>query len=85
MLTSGGFESPKSPLVATGDEVSLRVIKSGERFFLRNRDNDISGMVNRFDLIEPLGVDTFELPAYASWSDGAGLIDIDFSFLSKSE
>lgn len=77
MLTSGGFEDARAPLLTTGDEVSLRVTESEGRYFLRNRDNDITEMRNRFDRIEPIGMDTSAFPPYASWSDGKGLIAID--------
>jgi hypothetical protein len=77
MLTSGGFEDPKAPLLTTGDEVSLRVIESGGRYFIRNLDHEITAMRNRFDRIEPIGVDTGQFPPYACWSDGKGLVAFD--------
>jgi hypothetical protein len=77
MLTSGGFEDPMAPLLTTGDEVSLRVIESEGRYFIRNRDHDITAMRNRFDRIEPIGVDTCQFPPYAYWSDGEGLVAFD--------
>lgn len=77
MLTSGGFEDPKAPLQTTGDEVSLRVIESAGRYFIRNRDNEITAMSNRFDRIEPIDVDTGQFPPYAYWSDGAGLLEFE--------
>lgn len=77
MLTSGGFEDPKAPLQTVGDEVSLRVIESGGRYFIRNRDHEITAMKNRFDRIEPIGVDTSQFPPYACWADGAGLVAFD--------
>jgi hypothetical protein len=77
MLTSGGFEDPKAPLVTTGEEVSLRVIESGGRYFIRNLDNEITAMRNRFDRIEPVGVDTGQPPDYAHWSDDKGLVAFD--------
>ena len=77
MFTSGGFEDPKAPLVTTGDEVSLRVFESRGRYFIRNLDNEITAMRNRFDRIEPIGSDPGQFPSYASWSDGAGLVAFD--------
>ena len=77
MLTSGGFEDPKAPLLTSGNEVSLRVIESGGRYFIRNLDNEITAMQNRFDRIEPIGVDTGQFPPYAFWSDGKGLVAFD--------
>lgn len=77
MFTSGGFEDPKAPLVTTGDEVSLRVIESGGRYFIRNQDNEITVMRNRFDRIEPIGIDTGQLPDYAFLSYDKGLVTID--------
>jgi hypothetical protein len=76
-LTSGGFEDPKAPLVMTGDDVSLRFIESGGRYFIRNRDNEITAMLNRFDRIEPIGVDTGMGPDYVHWSEGKGLVAFD--------
>jgi hypothetical protein len=77
MLTSGGFEDPKAPLVTTGEEVSLRVIESGGRYFIRNLDNEITAMRNCLDRIEPIGVDTSQFPEYAHWAYDKGLIAID--------
>jgi hypothetical protein len=77
MLTSGGFEDPKAPLVTTGDEASLRVIESGGRYYIRNQDNEITAMRNRFDRIEPIGIDTGQPPDYACWSDDEGLVAFD--------
>jgi len=83
MLTSGGFEDAKAPLLTTGDEVFLRVIESGGRYFIRNLDNEITAMRNRFDLIEPIGVDTGRFPPYAYWSDAERLVAFDPDWASK--
>jgi hypothetical protein len=77
MLTSGGFEDPKAPLATTGDEVSLRVIETGGRYFLRNQDHEITAMRDRFDRIEPIGTDTGQFPDYAHWSYDKGLVEFD--------
>jgi hypothetical protein len=77
MLTSGGFEDPRAPFVMTGDEVSLRFIENEGRYFIRNLDNEITAMLNRFDLLEPVGADTGQIPSYAHWSDGPGLVACD--------
>jgi hypothetical protein len=76
-LTSGGFEDPRAPLVTTGDEVSLRVIESGGRYFIRNLDNDITAMRNRFDRLEPIGIDTGTPPDYVLRSDDKGWVAFD--------
>ncbi len=76
-LTSGGFEDSRAPLVTTGDEVSLRVIESGGRYFIRNQDNEITAMRNRFDRIEPIGIDTSMIPDYVCKSDGNGWVEFD--------
>jgi hypothetical protein len=77
LLTSGGFEDPRAPFVMTGGEVSLKFIESDGRYFIRNRDNEVTAMRNRFDRIEPIGTDTGQFPEYASWSDGKGLVVFD--------
>jgi hypothetical protein len=77
MLTSGGFEDPKAPLIMTGDHVSLKFIERDGRYYIRNRDNEITAMLNRFDRIEPIGIDTERFPDYVSWSDGKVLIAFD--------
>lgn len=77
MLTSGGFEDPKAPLLTDRDQVSLRVFESGGRYFIRNLDNEITAMLNRFDRIEPVGVDTTHFPEYACWSTDRGLVKLD--------
>ncbi len=77
LLTSGGFEDPKAPLLTAGDEVSLRVIESGGRYFIRNLDNEITAMRDRFDRIEAIGVDTGQFPPYVFWSEGKGLLEFD--------
>jgi hypothetical protein len=77
MLTSGGFEDSKAPLVTIGNEVSLRVIELGGRYFIRNQHNEITAMRNRFDRIEPIGIDTGQLPDYAQWSHDRGLVEFD--------
>jgi hypothetical protein len=69
MLTSGGFEDPRAPLNMTGNNVSLRVIKSNDRYFIRNDEHEITAMLNRFDRIEAIGTDTTHYPPYAFWAD----------------
>jgi hypothetical protein len=70
MLTSGGFEDPRAPLIMTGDRVWLRFIESDGRYFIRNYDHEITAMLNRFDRIEAIGTDTGMFPPYACWADG---------------
>lgn len=77
MMTSGGFESPKAPFNMTTDNVTLRIMEREGRYFIRNLHNEVSAMRNRFDRIEPIGIDTCQLPNYALWSDGKGLIEFD--------
>jgi hypothetical protein len=77
MLTSGGFEDPRAPLVMTGDVVSLRFIESNGRYFIRNSDHEITAMLNRFDRIEPIGIDTGMFPPYACWADRPALVAFD--------
>jgi hypothetical protein len=76
MLTSGGFEDPRAPLPTSGDEVSVRVFESQGRYFIRNLENEVTAMKNRFDRVEPIGIDTCQFPPYACWADGPGMIKI---------
>jgi hypothetical protein len=79
MLSSGGFKDPRSPLVVTRGATSLRFIKNGERYYIRNRDHDVTPMLNRFDLVESMHTDNGRCPEYAVWSDGGkSLIQFDF-------
>jgi len=75
MLTSGGLKDPRAPLMTTGDEVSLRIIESGGRYSIRNQNNEVTAMRNRFDRIEPINVDTGMLPDYVWWSNGKGMVE----------
>lgn len=68
MLTSGGYRDPKAPFDVRGETVSLKFFQHQGRFFIRNRSNDITPMLNRYDLVEPTDIDTDTLPEYASWS-----------------
>jgi hypothetical protein len=77
MLTSGGFEDPRAPLVMTGNRVSLRFIESNGRYFIRNSDHEITPMLNRFDRIEATGTDTGMFPPYAYWADPPALVAFD--------
>jgi hypothetical protein len=77
MLTSGGFEDPRAPLIITGDRVWLRFIESDGRYFIRNYDHEITAMLNRFDRIESIGTDTGMFPPYARWADGPALVAFD--------
>jgi hypothetical protein len=77
MLTSGGFDNPRAPLRLRDDFVTLKVFTSSGRYFIRNQHNEVTAMLNRFDRIEPVGVDTTMFPPYAGWADGKGLIELD--------
>jgi hypothetical protein len=77
MLTSGGFEDPRAPLIMAGNFVSLRFIERGGRYFIRNYDHEITAMLNRFYRIEPIGTDTSMFPNYAYWADPPALVAFD--------
>ena len=80
MLTSGGFNDPNAPLRIRGDNVNMRVFKSGERYFVRNKHNEVSYLLNRFDLLDTIDRDMDTLPEYAEWSDDEKtLISFDIS------
>jgi len=68
MLTSGGYKCPEAPFDVRGEAVSLKFFHYEGRFFIRNRSNDITPMLNRYDLVEATDIDTDTLPKYASWS-----------------
>jgi hypothetical protein len=76
MLTSGGFDDHRSPLKIGPKKVQLRVLRQGNRFFLRNRKNEVTAMWDRFDRIEPIN-SISNMPSYASWSNGKGLLEIE--------
>lgn len=79
MLTSGGYKSPEAPFDVRGETVSLKFFHHEGRFFIRNRSNDITPMLNRYDLVEPTDIDTGTLPEYALWSnDEKTLVRFDF-------
>ena len=59
------------------DFVTLKVFTSKGRYFIRHQHNEVTAMLNRFDRIEPVGVDTIAFPPYASWAEGKGLIELD--------
>jgi hypothetical protein len=69
MLSSGGFEDPNAPFVVTGQSVSLRVFRDADKYYVRNKSNEVTRMVERFDRIEPTDTDTAMFPSYACWSD----------------
>ena len=69
MLTSGGFRDPNAPLTTTTDSVSLRFMRKENLYYVRNLHNEITPMINRFDLVESIDIDTNSLPEYACWSD----------------
>lgn len=69
MLSSGGFEDPIAPFIVTGKSVALKVIRDGDRYYLRNKWNEVTRMVERFDRIESTDTDTGIFPHYASWSE----------------
>lgn len=77
MFTSGGFDDVRAPLRLRDGLVTLRVGCTQGRYFIRNHRNDITPLLNRFDLVEPIGTDTSMLPPYATWAEGKGLVAID--------
>lgn len=77
MLTTGGFDDPRAPLSLRNGKVSLRVLRRGDEYFIRNRNNSISPMLNRFELVEPIGTDTGMFPPYASWGEGRQTVNIE--------
>ena len=86
MLTSGGFKDPSAPLRIRGEKVTLRVFRSGERYFIRNRANEVTELLNRFDLLDTTDLDMNTLPEYAEWSDHEKtLISFDMSYAERHE
>lgn len=76
MLTTGGFDDPHAPL-RLRDEVSLRFFRRGGEYFVRNKNNPLTAMLNRFDRIEPIGTDTSMFPPYALWGNGNQAVEIE--------
>ena len=86
MLTSRGFKDPNAPLRIRGEKVSMRVYKSGDRCFVRNKHNEVSDLLNRFDLLDTTDLDMDTLPEYAEWSDDEKtLISFDMSYAEHHE
>jgi hypothetical protein len=77
MMTSGGYANPAAPIRADRDPVRIVIESHGGRVFVRNRSNEYTLMVNRFDLAEPADIDTTHLPEYATWGEGPCLLNID--------
>jgi hypothetical protein len=77
MLTTGGFDDPRAPLRLRDGKVSLRFLKRGDEYFVRNRSNSLTAMFNRFELIEPIGTDPCMLPSYASWGEQNEIVRIE--------
>jgi hypothetical protein len=77
MLTTGGFDDPLAPLRLRDGKVSLRFLKRGDEYFVRNKSNSLTVMLNRFELIEPIGTDTSMFPPYATWGDGQHIVKIE--------
>ncbi len=77
MLTTGGFDDPRAPLRLRDDKVSLRFLRRENQYFVRNKSNSLTAMLNRFDLIEPIGTNTGMLPPYASWGEGDQVVRIE--------
>lgn len=77
MLTSGGFQDPTAPVRKSADAMTIVFESHGKNVYIRNRKNDISGMINRFDRLAPTDVDHFVIPEYAQWSGASGqLVEI---------
>ncbi len=70
MLTTGGFDNPRAPLRLRDEKVSLRFFRRGNEYYVRNKSNSLTALLNRFELIEPIGTDTGVFPPYASWGEG---------------
>jgi len=71
MLTSGGFQDPKAPIRAKGEIYWIVFVeKEPQAVYVRNRFNDVSCMVNRFDRLAPTDEDHMMIPPYAEWSNG---------------
>lgn len=86
MLTSGGLRDPNAPLCIRGGKVSVKVFKKGDRYFIRNKYNEVSDLLNRFDLLDTTDLDMDTLPEYAEWSDDEKtLISFDMSYAEPHE
>ena len=79
MLTTGGYKYPTAPIVVGKTGARIVIGSQGPRMsFVRNRQNDVSAMVDRFDRLEATDGDPNFQPSYASFvSDGKRVIEID--------
>ncbi len=77
MLTTGGFDDPRAPLSLRDGQVSLRVFSRGDKYFMRNKSNPLTPMLNRYDLVEPVGTDTGLFPYYASWGGNGQVVSLN--------
>ena len=69
MATSGGFNNPCAPIYLKNKRANLRVVfERNGSVYLRERQNDFTPMLSRFDLVESIENDSLQLPTYAYWS-----------------
>lgn len=80
MMTTGGFENSRAPIRRGSTHTSFRVrmLEDGT-VYVRNKSQIYTQMVNRFDLADDIGADTYRIPGYAIWSDDPKRV-IDFDF-----
>jgi hypothetical protein len=79
MLTSGGYEDQRAPIRKTEAGATIVVASPGlRRAYIRNRHQDLSAMIDRYDRIEATDEDPYHIRSYANWSyDEKRMIHID--------
>jgi hypothetical protein len=79
LLTTGGYKLSEAPIKNNGEKknLTIRLIFKEGRAFIRNRRNDFSLLLNRFDLIEDVENDPFSIPWYAEWGENS-VIELNF-------
>ena len=78
MLTSGRFDDPKASIRMKKSHTTIILLRTGPMSVcIRNRKQDFSAMINRFDRVEHLGHDTASIPPYASWAGDSRLVAIE--------
>lgn len=78
MMTTGGLNDPRAPIRRGSKYTSFRVrmLEDGT-VYVRNKSQNYTRMVNRFDLADDIGTDAYQIPEYAIWSDDPKRV-IDF-------
>lgn len=80
MLTTGGFKDQRASIREDEEKnnISIKFVLENGELFIRNKENNITPLFERFDLIEDTNADISVIPWYASWGEDY-IIDLDFN------